>query len=99
MNAPKILPWLARKWNVSDARALELWRRACREAEAAAGNRCSPRFWGITQSRLLDLMDAEVLARYPATETPWITIQLNVLRFLATVRCWFMPLEHPLPDA
>ena len=33
MNAPKILPWIARKAGISDELALKLWRRAVSEAE------------------------------------------------------------------
>ena len=86
MNAPMILPWLARKWRVSDARALELWRQACREAEAATGKTSSSRYWGIAKRRMFDLLDNEVIARYPVVETPWVMIQLNLLHLVATIR-------------
>jgi hypothetical protein len=88
MNAPMMLPWLARKWDVSDERALELWREACRDAAVATGEHSSSDYWGFARGRLIDLLDAEVIARYPAIETPWIMIQLNLLRFIAAVRCW-----------
>lgn len=80
-SAPMMLPWLARKWNVSDARALELWKQACDDAQADTGEGTSSRYWGVAKSRLIDLLDSEVIARYPVTETPWIMIQLNILRF------------------
>lgn len=32
-------------------------------------------------------MNNKVIARYPATETPWIMIQLNLLRLFAWIRC------------
>ena len=82
MNAPMMLPWLAHKWDVSDARALELWQQACLDAERITGDQSSSRYWEVAKSRLIDLLDNEVIARYPATETPWIMIQLNLLRFL-----------------
>lgn len=88
MNAPMILPWLARKWGVSDARALELWQAACRDAEAATGEHGSSRFWGIAKNRLIDRLDLEAIAQYPATEMPWIMIRLNLLRFVALARYW-----------
>lgn len=88
VNAPMILPWLARKWGVSDARALKLWEAACRDAEATTGERGSPRYWGIAKERLLDRLDMEVVASYPATEMPWIMIRLNILRFVAAIRYW-----------
>jgi hypothetical protein len=37
MNAPKILPWIARKAGISDELALKLWRRAVSEAEYLTG--------------------------------------------------------------
>ncbi len=88
MNAPMMLPWLARTWEVSDARALELWRQACRDADVAIGHNPSPSYWGFAKSRLIDLLDSEVMARYPVIETPWIMMQLNLLRLVAEVRFW-----------
>ena len=87
MNAPMILPWLARKWDVSDACALELWQQACMDAEAITGDCASSRYWGVAKSRLFDLLDNEVIARYPPTEAAWIMIRLNVLRLFAWIRC------------
>ena len=88
MNAPMILPWLARKWGVSDERALLLWRTACACAEAEVGNSASPKYWATANDRLIDLLDNEVIAQYPVAETPWIMIHLNVLRLVAEVRFW-----------
>ena len=87
MKAPMILPWLARKWEVSDARALELWDRACLDALAAYGEQHSSRSLGFAKSRMFALLDSEVIARFPVTETPWVMIRLNLLRFVASVRC------------
>ena len=89
-----ILPWLARKWNVNDARALELWRQACQYAEAASGDRNSSYYWGIAKSRMFDLLDNEVIASYPITETPWVMIHLNVLRLIAGIRFWFSTMDR-----
>ncbi|MDD5177561.1 MAG: hypothetical protein PHQ05_14175 [Sterolibacterium sp.] len=82
MNAPMMLPWLARKWGVSDAHALELWRQSCRYAEKTVGDNSSSRYWDVAKHRLINLLDNEVIARYPGTETPWIMIQLNFFRLL-----------------
>ena len=87
MKAPMILPWLARKWDVSDARALELWDQACLDAAEAYGSHVSSRYLGYAKSRLFDLLDNEVIARYPVTDTPWVMIRLNLLRFFAGGRC------------
>ncbi len=96
MNAPMMLPWLARKWDVSDARALELWHQACREAEKTTGEYSSSRYWEVANSRLIDLLDNEIIARYPVMETPWIMIQLNLSRFFfwMGVRGNFIPLAR-----
>ena len=96
MKAPMILPWLARKWDVSDERALELWRQACQDAEAATGDHTSSRYWDVAKSRMFDLLDNEVIARYPDTETPWVMIHLNVLRLIAGVRFWISAMERRL---
>ena len=81
MKTPMMLPWMARKWDVSDARALELWQEACRYAEKATGDASSSDYWDAAKSKLIDLLDNEVISRYPATETPWVMIQLNLMRF------------------
>lgn len=87
MNAPMVLPWLARRWEVSDERALELWRQACLDAEIAMGKHSASNYWGYAKNRLIDLLDDEVLVRYPVSDTPWIMIRLNVLRIAAWFRC------------
>lgn len=94
MKAPMILPWLARKWDVSDERALQLWDQACRDAGAAYGDQVSSRSLGYAKSRMLDLLDHEVIARYPVTDTPWVMIRLNLLRFVAAFRCLVGTLEQ-----
>ena len=81
MKTPMMLPWLARKWDVSDARALELWREACRYAGEATGDTSSSHYWDVAKRKLNDLLDNEVIARYPAAETPWVMIKLNLMRF------------------
>lgn len=96
MDAPMMLPWMARKWDVSDARALALWRQACQEADVITGSPSSPRYWAYAKSRWVDLLDNDVIARYPALATPWIMMQLNVLRVLAWVRSWAGARERTL---
>jgi hypothetical protein len=84
-----MLPWLARKWGVSDERALALWNLACTEAEIVTGERNTSRYWGMAKSLLIDKLDSEVIASYPVLATPWIMMRLNVLRVVATMRLWF----------
>lgn len=88
MNAPKMLPWLARKWGVSDARALELWQQACTDTKAQNANQTSSAYWGAVKTRMFDLLDGEVFARNPVIETPWLMINLNFLRFMSELRIW-----------
>jgi hypothetical protein len=88
MTVPMMLPWLARKWGVDDARALELWQQACRDGETVLGERHSSHYWGYAKNRFIDLLDAEAIAAYPVLDTPWIMIHLNILRFVAGVRLW-----------
>lgn len=88
MNAPMMLPWLARKWNVGQERTLELWRQACTEARSTGGEEDKSAFWGLAKDRWIDLLDQEVMARHPVTETPWIMMRLNFLRLVANVRFW-----------
>ena len=88
MKAPMILHWLARKWGVSDERALALWVHACDDAFYATGERDTSRYWGKAKSRLMDLLDEEVLATHPASQTPWLMINLSIKRVVAHVRIW-----------
>lgn len=90
MNAPMILPWLARKWGVSETRTLTLWNEACRDAQDVFGETRNSAYWGHAKARWIDLLDQEVIARYPVTETPWIMMRLNLLRLLVSVRIWFV---------
>lgn len=83
---PMMLPWLARKWGVNGARATELWYVACRQAEAHTGERNTSVYFSKARELLIDLLDQEVLARYPATATPWVMIMLNLTRFTALIR-------------
>lgn len=90
MNAPMILPWMAHKWGVSEERTLALWNEACIDADHVVGADRNSAYWGHAKSRWIDLLDQEVIARYPVTETPWIMMRLNLLRLFASVRMWFV---------
>lgn len=89
MNPPMILPWLAKKWGVSQERTLELWQHAYSDAEETPGAARNSEFWARAQARWIDHLDQEVLARHPVAETPWVMIHLNLLRLLASIRCYF----------
>jgi len=60
MNAPKILPWIARKAGISDELALKLWRRALSEAEYLAGKAEGSEYWGLAIDRFLAIVEDEV---------------------------------------
>lgn len=60
MNAPKILPWIARKAGISDELALKLWRRAVSEAEYLTGKSEGSAYWGLTIERFLTIVEDEV---------------------------------------
>ena len=59
MNAPKILPWIARKAGISDELALKLWRRAAGEAEVIAGCCNSSDYYRLAVERFIDFAEAE----------------------------------------
>ncbi len=59
---PKILPWMARKAQVSNAHALMLWRQAVSEVSLRAVPG-SERFHALALDRLLELMAAESLKK------------------------------------
>ena len=60
MNAPKILPWIARKAGISDELALKLWRRALSESEYLTGTAEGSQYWGLTVERFLAIVEDEV---------------------------------------
>lgn len=59
MNAPKILPWVARKAGISDELALKLWRRAGSEAEFLIGKSEGSEYWGLAVERFLSIVEDE----------------------------------------
>jgi len=59
MKVPKILPWIAHRAGISEDRALELWRRAGREAETSTGDCDSSDYYGLAIARLVDLAESE----------------------------------------
>ena len=77
--APLILPWLAKRAGLGEARARELWTQAWNEAAAACGNSDSAEFFRATLDRLNALMAAEsrCLDRKFALR-PWTRLQRGV---------------------
>ncbi len=70
MQAPKILPWIARKAGISDELALKLWRRAASEAEYLTGQSTGSEYWGLAVERFLMIVEDEVGGTPAYTLTP-----------------------------
>lgn len=66
MNAPKILPWIAKRAGISKAVALKLWRRAAGEAALIVGNHDSSDFFRLSVERFISLAETEA-GRCPLT--------------------------------
>lgn len=83
MKAPKLLPWIARKSAISDELALDLWRRATTEAEAAVGGRDSDQYYHLAMQRLIalcaDESDRTSGKDSFATQYAWLLRQQNRL--------------------
>ena len=99
MNAPKILPWIARKAGISDELALKLWRRALSEAEYLAGKAEGSEYWTLAVERFLWIVDDEVgtPAAYSLTPAPRLSwmwhhqTRMSLLSMIAaqnTYRLW-----------
>ncbi|HAF56222.1 MAG TPA: hypothetical protein DCL01_13655 [Thauera sp.] len=58
MQAPKILPWIARKAGISERAALEAWRHALNEAAVHAGARSGATFHRVALDRFVSLAQA-----------------------------------------
>ena len=77
MNAPKILPWIAKRAGISEALALKLWRRAAGEAEFLTGQTEGSEFWGLAVERFLAIVEDEVGCQpgdrlSPAPQLTWM---------------------------
>lgn len=78
MKTPKLLPWLARRAGISDARAEELWADAIRYGTAKAGWVGTPDYWRLVNEKLLELIEAEHQASCRPQITPSIRIQTRI---------------------
>lgn len=88
MNAPKILPWIARKAGISDELALKLWRRALSEAEYLIGKPEGSEYWGLTVERFLSIVEDEVgttptYGLTPAPRLSWMWHQQTKMSLLS----------------
>jgi hypothetical protein len=62
MRTTKMLPWIARKAGVPQARAEELWAEAIRRATERTGWVGTPDYWKAAVDHLMALIEAEKLA-------------------------------------
>ena len=72
---PKMLPWLARRADVSDQRAEALWRTACRQAALTTGEQDGSRYWGVALQNLLDSLTLERWHTHPLLAWPWLLMR------------------------
>lgn len=110
MNAPKLLPWIARKAGISDELALKLWRRAASEAEYLTGKSSGSEYHGLAIERLLTLVEDEACLspNHPLTSAPQLTwvwrhqTRISLLSLMAaqnTYRFWQSTWENLYPNA
>ena len=109
MNAPKILPWIARKAGISDELALKLWRRALSESEYLTGKAEGSKYWGLTVERFLAIVEDEVgcSPQYRLTPAPRLSwmwhhqTRMSLLSLMAaqnTYRYWQTTWNSIYPD-
>ena len=109
MNAPKILPWIAKKAGISDELALKLWRRALSEAEYITGKAEGSEYWGLTIERFLSIVEDEVgttptYGLTPAPRLSWMwhhQTRMALLSMMAaenTYRLWQNAWEGMYPQ-
>ena len=55
MQAPKILPWVARKAGITEVEALDAWQHALAEAAVRAGARSGATFHRVAFDRFVAL--------------------------------------------
>lgn len=98
MQAPKILPWVAKRAGISEELALKLWRRAVGEAEHLSGQTAGSEFSGLAVERFLCLVEDETSPApsllNPAPQLSWLCrhqTRVSLLSLLAaqnTYRIW-----------
>ena len=77
MNVPMILPWIAHKAGISEARAEQLWREALCHATEQTGWVGTSEYWECAEARLHQLIERE--SRASCLPTPeissWVRLQ------------------------
>lgn len=73
MKTPMILPWIAHRAGISDARAEELWREALCYATERTGWVGTSEYWAVAERRLLQLVEREKpTCCLPAPDLSWM---------------------------
>lgn len=80
MNGPMILPWIAHKAGISEARAEELWREALCHATEETGWVGTNEYWEKAEARLHALIEREIKANcLPTPElSGWVRLQNRI---------------------
>lgn len=78
MKTPMMLPWLARRAGISDARASELWADAIRYATAKAGWVGTSDYWRMVNEKMQDLIEAEHAASCRPQIVPSLRVQTHI---------------------
>lgn len=108
MNAPKTLPWIARKAGISDELALKLWRRALSETEYLLGKTEGSEYWKMAVERFLEIVEDEnaCAPQHSTTgipQTSWMwrhQTRMSLLTLMAaqnTYRFWETTWENMAP--
>jgi hypothetical protein len=85
VKTPKILPWLARKHGVSEARATKLWADSVRYATDKTGWVGTSDYWKAAMDRLIELLEAEAgrSCQPPLSTLVRIQTRLGILPLIA----------------
>jgi len=91
MRTPMLLPWLASRARVSEARAEILWREAMRRAEETTSERGTSCYWGAALATLQELLALERWRPQTAVLWPWLVLQGGIERWSWFSRHWLSP--------
>lgn len=91
MKSPMILPWIAHRAGISEARAEELWREALCYATEKTGWVGTSEYWEAAEERLLKLVERETRSNcLPQPELgPWVRLQARLAHLpLIAAEAW-----------
>ncbi|QKS27803.1 MAG: hypothetical protein FAZ92_00854 [Accumulibacter sp.] len=91
MRTPMLLPWLASRARVSEARAAILWREAMLRAEETTGERETSCYWGAALATLQELLALERWRPQTLMAWPWLVLQGGIERGSWFCRHWLSP--------